>query len=154
MAEKTHYDTLEVAPTATQAEIAEAYRILASAWHPDRFPQGGKYTERANEKMKQINAAYQVLKDPQQRAEYDRELQQHGAVSPQEPPRPRFTPEQEREIERNRQRYHQALRSASLRKFCDALGLEEVRQRALANLENYQVELAKELLARFMIAAQ
>jgi len=74
--DKTHYDTLEVSPDATADEIKEAFRIMANAWHPDKFTPGSKYWARANEKMKAINEAYAVLKERQQRAEYDRLLGQ------------------------------------------------------------------------------
>lgn len=51
------YSVLEVMPTATRAEIREAYRRLARRWHPDRFAEGPE-RDWANEKMAEINAAY------------------------------------------------------------------------------------------------
>lgn len=46
---------------ATQAEIKDAYRTLAKVWHPDRFPGDEHLKQKAEEKLKAINAAYQLL---------------------------------------------------------------------------------------------
>jgi hypothetical protein len=46
---------------ATQAEIKDAYRALAKVWHPDRFQNDEQLRGRAEEKLKEINSAYQVL---------------------------------------------------------------------------------------------
>lgn len=59
-----YYKVLGVSQTATDAEIKKAFRKLAMENHPDRT--GGDDT-----KFKQINEAYDTLKDPQKRAEYD-----------------------------------------------------------------------------------
>jgi|YelNatPaOPRAMG01_1025707.scaffolds.fasta_scaffold50425_3 DnaJ-class molecular chaperone len=64
---KDYYQILGVDRNASQEEIKAAYRRLAMKYHPDRG--GGKEAE---EKFKEINEAYQVLSDPQKRAEYDR----------------------------------------------------------------------------------
>ena len=68
---KTYYDVLDVSASASQVEIRETYRILSEVWHPDRFGTSGKKWDMANQKMKEINAAFDVLKDPHKRAEYD-----------------------------------------------------------------------------------
>lgn len=60
------YDTLGVSKTATDSEIRKAYRKLALENHPDKNP--GKNTE---EKFKEISKAYDVLKDPEKRKQYD-----------------------------------------------------------------------------------
>jgi molecular chaperone DnaJ len=60
-----YYSTLGVPKTATPEEIKKAYRRLAHEHHPDKG-QGNA------EKFKQINEAYQVLSDPNKRAQYDR----------------------------------------------------------------------------------
>lgn len=62
------YAVLEVARDASDADVTKAYRKLAMRWHPDRN-DGSKDSE---EKFKQITEAYDVLKDPQKRAAYDR----------------------------------------------------------------------------------
>jgi len=62
------YATLGVARDASDDEIKKAYRKLAMQWHPDR--NGG--SKDAEEKFKSITEAYDVLRDPQKRAAYDR----------------------------------------------------------------------------------
>lgn len=65
---KDYYSILGVDRSATQDEIKKAYRKLAVKYHPDKNP-GDKQAE---EKFKEINEAYDVLKDEQKRAAYDR----------------------------------------------------------------------------------
>jgi len=67
MANKNFYDILGIAKGASDDEIKKAYRKLAMQYHPDRN-QGDKEAE---EKFKDINEAYQVLSDPQKKAQYD-----------------------------------------------------------------------------------
>jgi molecular chaperone DnaJ len=61
------YKTLGVSKKATDEEIKKAYRKLARKYHPDRN-QGDKEAE---DRFKEISAAYDVLGDPQKRKEYD-----------------------------------------------------------------------------------
>jgi molecular chaperone DnaJ len=68
MAKADYYELLEVTRTATDGELKSAYRKLAMKWHPDRNP-GNKECET---RFKEINEAYDVLKDEQKRAAYDR----------------------------------------------------------------------------------
>jgi len=68
MAKRDYYEILEVTRTATDAEMKVAYRKLAMKWHPDRNP-GDKDCEAH---FKEINEAYDILKDGQKRAAYDR----------------------------------------------------------------------------------
>ena len=63
-----HYQTLEVAETATQGEIKQAYRRLAKELHPD-----SQSTRASHEQITQLNAAYEILGDRQRRAHYDRQ---------------------------------------------------------------------------------
>ncbi|MCL6611314.1 MAG: J domain-containing protein [Peptococcaceae bacterium] len=65
-----YYEILGVSRNATEKEIKAAYRKLARQWHPDLHT--GKDKEKAEEKFKQINEAYEVLSDPEKRARYDR----------------------------------------------------------------------------------
>lgn len=62
------YDTLGVPRTASDDDIKQAYRKLATKFHPDR--NGG--SKEAEEKFKEITEAYDVLRDPQKRAAFDR----------------------------------------------------------------------------------
>lgn len=63
-----HYETLGVKKTATPEEIKDAYKSLVKKYHPDVYP-GDKAI--AEKKIKEINAAYDVLSDPEQKKEYD-----------------------------------------------------------------------------------
>jgi DnaJ-class molecular chaperone len=65
--EKTHYDVLDIPESASQDTIREAYRLVATVWHPDRFLPNSKQYPLATEKLKQINAACAVLKDVNRR---------------------------------------------------------------------------------------
>jgi len=60
------YETLGVSSGASEAEIKKAYRKLARQYHPDVNKDPG-----AEEKFKEINAAYEVLSDKEKRAKYD-----------------------------------------------------------------------------------
>ena len=62
------YSELGVAKTASDDEIKQAYRRLAMQFHPDK--NGG--SKEAEERFKSITEAYDVLRDPQKRAAYDR----------------------------------------------------------------------------------
>src|ERR1700761_2053238 len=46
---------------ATQPQIKDAYRVLAKVWHPDRFHNDDQLRAKAEEKLKEINSAYQLL---------------------------------------------------------------------------------------------
>lgn len=67
MSNKDLYSLLGVAKSATGDEIKKAYRKLAMQYHPDK----NKGDKKAEEKFKEINAAYEVLGDAKKRKEYD-----------------------------------------------------------------------------------
>src|SRR5215469_15633884 len=68
MAKRDYYEVLGVSRTATDAELKAAFRKLAMQHHPDRNP-GDKECEH---RFKELNEAYDVLKDGDKRAAYDR----------------------------------------------------------------------------------
>lgn len=68
MSKQDYYATLGLDRGADEAAIKSAYRKLAMKYHPDKNP-GDKTAE---QKFKDINEAYDVLKDPQKKAAYDR----------------------------------------------------------------------------------
>jgi hypothetical protein len=61
----THYQILEIEPGASKDDIRQAYRDLVKVWHPDRFLDDLRLQRKAEEKLKQINAAYEFLKSYQ-----------------------------------------------------------------------------------------
>ena len=65
--EKDFYKALGVAESATDKEITKAYRSLARDFHPDKNPGN----DVAEERFKEVSAAYDVLGDEDKRAEYD-----------------------------------------------------------------------------------
>jgi len=68
MAKRCYYETLAIERTASDGAIKAAFRKQAMQFHPDRNP-GDKQAEH---RFKEINEAYEVLKDPDKRAAYDR----------------------------------------------------------------------------------
>src|ERR1700733_5277255 len=66
---KDHYAILGIARDAPAEVVRAAYRVLVQKYHPDRNtePEAGRRAE-------EINIAYAVLKDPEQRALYDQQL--------------------------------------------------------------------------------
>ena len=65
---RCYYETLEVERTADDSKLKAAFRKLAMKWHPDKNP--GDATSEV--RFKEINEAYEVLKDGDKRAAYDR----------------------------------------------------------------------------------
>ena len=68
MAKRDYYDVLGVSRDADDKAIKSAYRKLAMANHPDRNPDD----EAAADRFREASEAYEVLKDDQKRAAYDR----------------------------------------------------------------------------------
>jgi hypothetical protein len=86
---RTHYDALEVAMDASPQTLRAAYFSLLKRYHPDKAgPVGTKRTQ-------EINAAYDVLKNPQKRARYDEELRRQQRQPPPPPPPPPPGPDPE-----------------------------------------------------------
>ena len=70
---KNYYELLEVSEKASQEVIKKAYTTLVKKYHPDLQPDSEK--KAAEEKIKEINEAYEVLSDSAKRESYDRKLQ-------------------------------------------------------------------------------
>ncbi|MEE9589905.1 MAG: molecular chaperone DnaJ [Hyphomicrobiaceae bacterium] len=67
MAKRDYYEVLGVERSASEQDIKSAFRKLAKAYHPDRNPDDAE----AERRFKEVNEAYEALKDPQKRAAYD-----------------------------------------------------------------------------------
>ncbi|KAH6964179.1 hypothetical protein DER45DRAFT_480892 [Fusarium avenaceum] len=65
--ETKYYDTLGVAPTATEQELKKAYKVGALKYHPDK----NAHNPDAEEKFKEVSHAYEILSDSQKRQIYD-----------------------------------------------------------------------------------
>ncbi|KAI8501866.1 DnaJ sub C member 21 [Branchiostoma belcheri] len=66
---RCHYEVLGVQRNATDDDLKKSYRKLALRWHPDKNPDN---VEEATETFREIQQAYDVLTDPQERAWYDK----------------------------------------------------------------------------------
>lgn len=90
------YGLLGIHAHASHSEITRAYRKLAMTWHPDR---NGSHD--AEERFKRIRSAYEILRDPHRRAEYDRSARHH-AVRRGHWPHPGAAPQHEPRAEQRR----------------------------------------------------
>ena len=67
MSKRDYYEVLGVSKGVSEAELKKAYRKLAMKYHPDR----NKGDADAEKKFKEAAEAYEILRDPQKRAQYD-----------------------------------------------------------------------------------
>ncbi len=74
MSKRSFYEILEVDQSASDEDIKKAYRAKALQYHPDRNPGDAA----AEEKFKEAAEAYEILRDPQKRANYDK----YGSADP------------------------------------------------------------------------
>ena len=89
---KDYYAILGLSPDASLEAIKRAYRVRAREAHPDRFSHKGDAAEdAATALMADLNEAYGVLSDPEQKQEYDLQLRAYRAGEPPPPPRPSTT---------------------------------------------------------------
>jgi molecular chaperone DnaJ len=98
MSKSTHYATLEVSQTASQAEIKQAYRRLAKKFHPDTNGASASH-----EQIALLNVAYEILSDPFQRQSYDRQIAYSAKSSEAFDPVARRAARQERTAEAQKQ---------------------------------------------------
>lgn len=70
---KTLYEILEVSETASEEIIEKAYKVLAKKYHPDLQTEDNR--KKAEERMKEINEAYEILSDENKRKDYDNKLE-------------------------------------------------------------------------------
>jgi molecular chaperone DnaJ len=68
MSKRCYYESLEVERSVDDGGLKQAFRKLAMKWHPDKNPGDSS----CEVKFKEINEAYEILKDPNKRAAYDR----------------------------------------------------------------------------------
>jgi curved DNA-binding protein CbpA len=93
---QSYYDVLEVEKTASQADIKRAFRKLAKRYHPDTNPRRPKA---AAKRLKEILAAYNVLRNERERARYDVLLQSSPLFGePEQQPRTSSIADQARGI--------------------------------------------------------
>jgi preprotein translocase subunit Sec63 len=69
-----YYAILDITSQATQEEIQQAWRVQVQVWHPDNFAHKPHLRDKAEQRTKEINEAYDVLKNPDKRQKYDEEL--------------------------------------------------------------------------------
>lgn len=72
------YNILGISPTATAEEVKKAYRSLAMRHHPDRSTHPG-----AESRFNAIKTAYELLSDPQKKAEYNQSLNNRIILDPE-----------------------------------------------------------------------
>ena len=124
--QKNLYDILGVEPTATAAEIKAAYRKLARKYHPDMQKEKSKEAE---EKFKEVAAAYEILGDKEKRKGYDAFLQQEqradmssGQTEPEDRPEEDFVYEKKKTRVRTKPAVHIGIRHVNLELFLFCVG--------------------------------
>jgi DnaJ-class molecular chaperone len=71
---RTNYQILGISKKATPEQIKRTYRTLVKSCHPDLFVSGSEEQARAGNQLREINAAYAILSNPQKRTTYDAKL--------------------------------------------------------------------------------
>lgn len=77
---KNYYEILEINEKASQEIIDKVYKVLIKKYHPD-LQENAEIKTKYEEKIKEINEAYEILSDPEKRAKYDRELIQEKELA-------------------------------------------------------------------------
>lgn len=128
-----HYDILQVPRDATIAQIKAAFRRLARLYHPDLNPDDPE----AAEKFREIERAYEVLRDPGRRKRYDREIQPIPSESPTNDRGAAFFYERGLRYARERE-YPRAIENYTRAIEIEPTFWKAYLQRAAANYENGQ----------------
>ena len=93
MSQKTHYEHLELPPTASADEIKKAFRALIARYHPDKVQHLGKeFQDMAADRAAELTEAYRILSDAGRRADYDRMLGAAPAAPPPSAAKPAPSP--------------------------------------------------------------
>lgn len=122
------YEILEVSEKASKEVIDKAYHVLAKKYHPDL--QQGEAKQKAEEKMKQINAAYEILGNDEKRKEYDAKLEAKKLEE-----RQRREKRQQEEIQYKQEQKQQTINEEDY-EYNNAKKLQEEMNRAYANAYN------------------
>ena len=86
---KTHYENLELPPTAAADEIKRSFRALIARYHPDKVQHLGKeFQDMAADRAAELTEAYRILSDAGRRADYDRMLGSAPSAPPSQPAPP------------------------------------------------------------------
>jgi hypothetical protein len=85
---ENYYSILEISESATPEEITQAYRLLLQVWHPDRFHHNPTLLKKAEEKSRDINVAFETLRDPELKQRYDDGLRAGSARKERPKPKP------------------------------------------------------------------
>lgn len=88
-----YYKILDLPTNASKQEVKQAYRELVKVWHPDRFTHDVKLQKRAEEKLKEINDAYQRIVDHSNNS-YSRQQSQYQRTEKKEKPDSQPPPKQ------------------------------------------------------------
>jgi curved DNA-binding protein CbpA len=87
VSQKTHYDHLELPPSAGADEIKKSFRALIARYHPDKVQHLGKeFQDMAADRAAELTEAYRILSDAGRRADYDRTLDAAPPAAAASPP--------------------------------------------------------------------
>ena len=129
MSRNTLYEVLEVSENASAEVIEKAYKVLAKKYHPDLQSESNKKS--AENKMKKINEAYDILGNEEKRKEYDKTLEQQ---------RREEKLKQEMDFERQRVEKEQANQASYMTGYNSAENADEMQEQKL----KYEKKLRKE----------
>jgi curved DNA-binding protein CbpA len=83
VSQKTYYELLEIAPSATSEEIKRSFRVQIARYHPDKVQHlGTEFQDMAAGRAAELTEAYRILSDEDRRAEYDRTVAAGAASAP------------------------------------------------------------------------